>query len=102
MDFAKLSPPLVLWSVAGTAVGFLACVSCPVFSVKVVADDQWPLAGCVVRSGGDKFVGIGLRECLRGVPLLDGTIANVTCKREACHPGGDHVIATSEVLACEQ
>jgi len=98
----SLSPPLILWSVARTAASFQAFVSCPVFSVNVLAEDQRPLAERFARSGGEKFAGIAMREGLFGVPLFDGTIANFTCKREACYPGGDHMIVLGEVLACEQ
>jgi flavin reductase ActVB len=56
------------------------------------------LAEQFARQGIDRFVGVALRPA-SSVPLIDGAIAQLECRRHGIHDAGDHTILVGEVLA---
>ncbi len=88
----SLDPPLILWSQSNTSSSHAAFRDAERFVVNIMADDQVQVANQFARSGIDKFQGIAVHPGLGGVPVIDGTAANLECLKVAAYPGGDHTI----------
>jgi 3-hydroxy-9,10-secoandrosta-1,3,5(10)-triene-9,17-dione monooxygenase reductase component len=95
----SLSPPLILWSLSQFAPSLPAFQESGHFAVNILAADQMELANKFGRRSEDKFAGVSFREDIGGVPIIDGIAASFTCRNEARHYGGDHVIFIGAVLA---
>lgn len=88
----SLDPPLVLWSQSTTSSSHAAFRDAERFVVNIMADDQVQVANQFAKSGVDKFKDIPTHAGLGGVPVIDGTAANLECLKVAAYPGGDHTI----------
>jgi len=86
----SLDPPLVLVCVAKTASAHDAVVSAERVGISVLALEQGWVARQFARHGIDKFGGVPLVPD-RGVPLVDGALAHLECRR--------HTIVVAEVTA---
>lgn len=93
----SLDPPLVLWSIASESPNLACFARDCAFAVNILAADQEQIARQFARSAEDKFAGLGVRDGLDGVPLLEGCVAYLECRVEAHYPGGDHVIVLGAV-----
>lgn len=71
-------------------------------AVNVLAQDQQALAIAFSTKAreAEKFAGVGYRT-EDGLPLLEGTVAWLTGTVRDLLPGGDHVIAVTEVEAAD-
>jgi flavin reductase ActVB len=96
----SLSPPLVLVCIARTASAHDTVVGNVHFGVSVLDEHRPWIATQFARSDVDRFadVPVSLPEPT-GVPLIDGAIAHLQCRRHARHDAGDHTILVGEVLA---
>jgi flavin reductase ActVB len=96
----SLSPPLVLVCIARTASAHDAVVGSVHFGVSVLDEHRPWIASQFARSNVDRFadVPVSLPEPT-GVPLIEGAIARLQCRRHAQHDAGDHTILIGEVLA---
>ncbi|MES2883969.1 MAG: flavin reductase [Pseudomonadota bacterium] len=94
----SLNPPLVLWSLAETALSMPIFRESPFWAVHVLATDQEELSGRFARRGLDKFSGLDFDTGIGGVPLLKGCTARFQCRNAFQYEGGDHVIFVGEVL----
>jgi flavin reductase (DIM6/NTAB) family NADH-FMN oxidoreductase RutF len=93
---ASLSPPLVLVCVGKVASAYAGVVGAEHFGVSVLGERQAWIAEQFARPGVDRFRGVPLRAA--GVPLIDGALAQLECRRFARHDAGDHTIVLGEVL----
>ncbi|WP_051710685.1 flavin reductase family protein [Streptomyces sp. NRRL S-350] len=93
----SLDPPLVLWCLNRSSAGLAAFTLGTHFAVHVLAADQRELA---VRFAGpgDRFERLQQLPGPYGVPLLEGVVATLVCRRERVITAGDHVILTGTVL----
>jgi flavin reductase ActVB len=96
----SLAPPLVLVCIAQAASAHDAVVGNVHFGVSVLDEHRPWIATQFARSDVDRFadVPVSLREPT-GVPLIEGAIAHLQCRRHARHDAGDHTILVGEVLA---
>lgn len=94
----SLDPPLILWSLRLNATNFPIYSTAETFAVNILAEDQVEVSNRFGKSGPDRFVGIATTPGGNGVPLLDGAVAHLECRREASYPGGDHVVFIGRVL----
>lgn len=94
----SLNPPLVLWSLADSALSLGDFRAAEYWAVHVLTADQAALSGRFAQRGGDKFGGLEIEPGLGGVPLLTGCAARFQCRTVSRHEGGDHVIFIGEVL----
>jgi len=69
--------------------------------VNILAEHQQDLSTRFAKSGGDKFGDLPYSVNGDGVPVLDGTLAQVECCIVQTHDGGDHVIHVGEVKHAE-
>ncbi|MGI4857900.1 MAG: flavin reductase family protein [Janthinobacterium lividum] len=96
----SLTPPLILWSLAGTA------SSMPVFRgnahyvVNVLDASQLALCRHFATVKTDRFAGIAHRVGTRGLPILDGALAWFECHNRSRYDEGDHTIFVGEVERC--
>jgi flavin reductase (DIM6/NTAB) family NADH-FMN oxidoreductase RutF len=92
----SLEPPLILVCVGKKASAY-AVVHAPRFGVSVLHEEQEGIAEQFARQGVDRFAGVALRRA-SAVPLVEGAIAQLDCRRHALHDAGDHTILVGEVL----
>lgn len=97
----SLDPPMVLWCLAKNARSASAFTTSAGFVAHVLAHDQWHLAELFATRGADKFGKVDWRQSEGGMPILSGCAAWFECTQDAVHEGGDHLILTGRVDACE-
>ncbi len=93
----SMEPPLILWSLAKTALSAEAFRAAAHFAVHVLAVDQVDLSNRFAKSGTDKFSGVDYATDRNGVPLLGGTASRFDCSTWQVYEGGDHWIIVGEV-----
>ncbi len=93
---ASLTPPLVLVCVGKSASAHDGIVGAGSFGVSVLSDGQEWIAEQFARSGIDRFRDVPLRP--GGVPLVEGALAQLECRRHARYDAGDHSILLGEAL----
>lgn len=72
-----------------------------VFAVNILGEDQQDLCMRFVGEDARRFDELELGEDVRGVPLLRGSLAHISCELDAIHPGGDHDIVVGKVTDCQ-
>lgn len=95
----SLDPPLVLFSVARTALSLPALRTAGAYGISVLAHDQQELSGRFARAQGEKWAGVAHLRGHGGAPLLDGAAAHLECVPHAIHDGGDHEVFIARVVA---
>ena len=91
----SLNPPMVLWSLARTAVSAPAFRDAKFFAVNVLAADQRELSTHFARPAEDKFAAFAdafAETGLGGTPLLAGACARFECRNQFQNYGGDHIV----------
>jgi 3-hydroxy-9,10-secoandrosta-1,3,5(10)-triene-9,17-dione monooxygenase reductase component len=94
----SLDPPLVLWSLAKSALSLQVFSSAEYFAVHILSAGQEALSNRFASRGENKFAGIDIEEGLGGAPLLSGCSVRFQCKVVHQYEGGDHIIFVGEVL----
>ena len=94
----SLTPPLVLVCIAHTASAHDAVVAADRFGVNVLTERQGWLAEQFAKHGIDRFEGVTLHGAGdASVPLLDGALVHLECRKHTLHTAGDHTILIGEV-----
>jgi flavin reductase ActVB len=94
----SLEPPLVLVCIAHTASAHDAVVAAERFGVSVLGERQGWIAERFARHGIDRFEGVALRSDNGAtVPLIEGALVHLACRRHATHVAGDHTILIGQV-----
>jgi flavin reductase (DIM6/NTAB) family NADH-FMN oxidoreductase RutF len=99
----SLEPPLVGVSVSRQAAMHELLRRADEFGLSLLAGDQEAVAQHFAR-GVPPFAhweGVGLRED-EGVPLIEGALGWLRCRRTAEHDAGDHTFFVGEVLSVER
>lgn len=94
----SLDPPLILWSLAKSAMSMPAFQNSGGFNVHVLASHQSDLSNQFARPSEDKFEGVDWTPCEQGFPLLPEYAALFRCRTHFQYEGGDHIIFVGEVL----
>jgi flavin reductase ActVB len=94
----SLSPPLILVCVSHTASAYDVFVRAEVFGVSVLGERQSSIAEQFARKGIDRFAGAPLSES-SGLPLIEGALVQLECRRYARSEAGDHTVVFGEVTA---
>lgn len=95
----SLVPPLVLVCVGRAAGAHDRLVGAKLFGISVLDERQIWIAEQFACPGIDRFQGVALRPAgAERVPLIDGALVRLECRRQACHRAGDHTILVGEVL----
>lgn len=98
----SLDPPLVLWSLAKTAMSVPAFTESTHWNVHVLAADQQSLSNRFASKGEDKFAGLELDNGVSDAPLIKQCTARFQCRTAFTYDGGDHIIFIGEVIAFDQ
>lgn len=93
----SLDPPLVLWSQSLQAPSQPVFRDAKRFAVNVLAENQLELSNTFARGGGDKFAHCSVQAGLDGVPLIEGCVAHLECRKTQNLPGGDHMVYVGHV-----
>ncbi|QRG04463.1 flavin reductase family protein [Xanthobacter dioxanivorans] len=94
----SLDPPLVLFSVARSALCLPALKSARAFGISVLAQHQQELSTRFSRARGEKWAGVSHLRGAHGAPLVMDAAAHLECVPHALHDGGDHEIFIARVL----
>lgn len=97
----SLDPPLVLICIDRDVSSHDLIRDGGRYAVNMLASDQEELSRRFASRMDDKFEGIGVREGLGGIPLLEEALAIVECVVEEALPGGDHTIFVGRVENAE-
>ncbi len=96
----SLAPPLVLVCISKTASAYGGVVGAARFGVNVLDERQRWLAEQFATTGIDRFHGVPLVPGGdAAVPLIEGSLVSLYCRRHALHDAGDHSILIGEVIA---
>lgn len=94
----SLDPPLVLWSLSRRSRSFNVFEKADHFAINVLSSAQIHLAQRFSSREENKFAGVAWSSGAGGAPLLTGAVAQLECRREMAHNGGDHLILIGRVL----
>ena len=94
----SLDPPLVLWSVARSALSHDAFAACEAFAVHFLGADRHDIAMQFAGRATEKFAGIAHAPGVTGAPLIEDLAPAFECRSWARYPGGDHTILVGEVV----
>jgi len=84
----SLSPPLLIICIDKKAETHPHFFDSRCFVVNILAEHQEDLSTHFAKSGGDKFGAVPFSTNQDGVPVLEGTLAQVECRIIATHEGG--------------
>jgi flavin reductase (DIM6/NTAB) family NADH-FMN oxidoreductase RutF/DNA-binding MarR family transcriptional regulator len=94
----SLDPPLVLWSIARTSRSFDIFQKADGFVINILSKEQMDLSRHFSGTATDKFLDVATTPGLDGIPAIDGALAQIECRNEISHDGGDHVIKIGRAI----
>ena len=94
----SLDPPLILWCLSNSAGSRPVLEAADHFGVSILERSQDWISTRLAQPTEDKFAGVPWYRDAHGVPLIDGAVATITCRRFEHHPAGDHIILIGEVI----
>jgi flavin reductase (DIM6/NTAB) family NADH-FMN oxidoreductase RutF len=96
----SLAPPLVLFCVGVGGRFDCALRSTEGFAVNVLDEDQLDVAVRFAdRTVEDRFFGVPVRTAELALPVIEGALATIVCRRQWRIEAGDHAIYLGEVLS---
>jgi flavin reductase (DIM6/NTAB) family NADH-FMN oxidoreductase RutF len=98
LNSVSLDPPLLLFSVAKSALSLSTLLGAERFGINILSSDQQVLSSRFARSGAEKWKHCARAPDQHGAPLVEGAIAHFECVPYANYDGGDHVIFVVRVL----
>ena len=93
----SMEPPLVLWSLAKSALSYQAFTNAEFFVVNLLSKHQTHLSNKFAQQGNDKFQGVSWDCGIGGCPVLNETAGHFECRTWQQYDGGDHMIFVGEV-----
>lgn len=97
----SMDPPLVLWSIAKSALSAQAFERSKHFCVHVLSAQQMDLSNRFSKSGTAKFEGIDYTLDDNNIPVLPQYTSRFDCSTWSIYEGGDHWIIVGKVLDFE-
>jgi flavin reductase (DIM6/NTAB) family NADH-FMN oxidoreductase RutF len=95
----SLDPPLILVCINKAASVYDAIVEAESFGVSVLDVEQSSIARRFAQSDIDRFEGVVLRPAKKAqVPLIEGALAHLECRRHALQHVGDHTVLVGAVV----
>ena len=93
----SLDPPMLLVCPGKFLSTFDHFASCDYFGVSVLAEGQEEISNTFASFKGDRFARSPYRLAANGVPLIDGAVAQFSCKTRELVDAGDHGILLGQV-----
>lgn len=103
--FAALSldPPMVVIAPSKMSKSWPRIAHMKAFCANILGSNQASLARSFSVSGADKFAGVSWDEApVSRAPILRGAVAWADCRLESIYDGGDHQLATAQVVMLGQ
>jgi flavin reductase (DIM6/NTAB) family NADH-FMN oxidoreductase RutF len=97
----SLEPPLVLFSVARTALSLPVLQSADAYGISVLRQDQVDLSDRFARATSNKWQGVDVKAGKTGCPLIAPSLAHFECLPFNIYDGGDHAIFLGKVIDFE-
>src|SRR5580658_10994017 len=95
----SLDPPLILVCIDKAASVYDAIVEAEFFGVSILHIEQSWIARRFAQSDIDRFEGVALRPAKKTqVPLIEGALAHLECRRHALQDVGDHTVVVGAVV----
>lgn len=95
----SLDPPLLLICPGRFLSSYDSFAACRHFAVNVLAEGQEEVANTFASFKGDRFARVTHREDAIGNVLVDGAVAQFSCRTYQVVDAGDHAILIGEVQA---
>lgn len=95
----SLAPPLILFSVARSALGFGEWMGVKHYTISLLHDRQQHVSTRFGRPAPDKWNGVDFETCDRGIRKIVDALATFECEAYAQYEGGDHVIMVGRVVS---
>lgn len=95
----SLSPPLVAVIIEKTAGSHHAFMDSGIFAVNILSSEQAGLSDHFAFTHHNKFEGVEYSINEDGLPWLDESLVNMSCRLRHSFDGGDHTIFVGEVIA---
>ncbi|MDB5597516.1 MAG: putative FMN-binding flavin reductase [Hyphomicrobiales bacterium] len=92
LNSVSVEPPLLLFSIARTAVSLPRWTNTRAIGISVLEHSQRDLSDRFARAQSDKWAGCDYSPGENGAPLLSQAIAHFECAPYAQYEGGDHLI----------
>lgn len=89
---ASLDPPLLLVCVDKAHELHDALLAGDRFVLNVLAEDQEAISRRFASEDEERFDGVGYTLSKDGIPLLDGAVAAIECRKQETAAGGDHTV----------
>ena len=93
----SLEPPLILFCLDKATPSFESLCEAERFAVNVLRAEQHELSVRFATAAIDKWDGVAYDLWAGDLPVLRGCLANLACRQEKLHDGGDHVIVVGRV-----
>jgi len=93
----SLEPPMISVCPGMFLSSYPVFTSSRFFAVNVLAENQREISNIFAGSREDRFAQIAYKDDLNGMPLIDGAVAQFSCKTDRVIPAGDHSILLGEV-----
>ena len=93
----SLDPPLVLFCLDKAAMSYDVFLQAEEFVINFLSAEQHPLSVRFSTAAMDKWDGVAYEIWDSGQPALQDCLANLGCRKEAVHEGGDHIIIIGRV-----
>jgi len=93
----SLEPPLIVLCVDRTADLHAILEDTRAFAFSILAADQEHLSRRFAEDRPDRFDGVPHSLGFDGLPLINGALAHITCRRWGMYGGGDHTIFIGQV-----
>ncbi|GAA1990185.1 hypothetical protein GCM10009799_15140 [Nocardiopsis rhodophaea] len=98
----SLDPPLVSFYINARSGTWPGIRDAPAFAVSLLAEDQWEIAQRFATKGVDRFAPpTRWRRGAEGLPLIEGAVGHVLCRRHDLLAVGDHWLVVGRVAAAE-
>jgi 3-hydroxy-9,10-secoandrosta-1,3,5(10)-triene-9,17-dione monooxygenase reductase component len=98
----SLAPPLVAVSLYRDTLTTRTIAEVGLFAVNILADSQESISRRFAARDIDRFEGVAWHRGENGVPLLDGTVAQLECTVETEFAGGDHRLVLGRVAVARR
>jgi flavin reductase (DIM6/NTAB) family NADH-FMN oxidoreductase RutF len=98
----SLDPPLLLWCLASTSQNRTAFTPAARFDIHILNDDQAQLAMHFARRAREKFETDAHWRSEPSPPRIHGALARISCRVQATHEAGDHVIIVGAIESAER
>ncbi len=100
----SLDPPLITFNVMQDSQMHGVLMEAEHFAIHILSDAQAAWSDHFARPnlpGAEQFAHLPYHRNAEGVPILEGTLGVLHCRRFAMHTAGDHTIFIGEVLAAD-